>query len=80
MRVGGGLPRFSRPVPLVAYHISTRLTHPNGRWLHRLSRAQDGDVQGLLLGWDRTLYVRALDLAPDGTALTLGIGDLSWLR
>jgi hypothetical protein len=48
--VGGGLPRFSRPVPLVAYHISTRLTHPNGRWLHRLSRAQDGDVQGLLLG------------------------------
>ena len=28
--VGGGLPRFSRHIPLVAYHISTRLTHPNG--------------------------------------------------
>jgi hypothetical protein len=29
---------------------------------------------------DHTLYVRVLVLTLDGTVLTLGIGDLSWLR
>ena len=35
------------------------------------------DLAPSSLGWDHTLHVRALGLAPDGTVLTLGIGDLS---
>jgi hypothetical protein len=30
VRVGGGVPRFSRPVPLVVYRLGTWLAHPNG--------------------------------------------------
>jgi hypothetical protein len=29
VRFGGGVPRFSRPVPLGVYGSSTRLTHSN---------------------------------------------------
>ena len=43
-------------------------------------RRSDTSLAPSSLGWDHTLYVRALGLAPDGTVLTLGIGDLSWLR
>ncbi len=30
VRFGGGVPEFSRSVPLFSYRLSTWLTHPNG--------------------------------------------------